>query len=79
MDYSTETRETSSSIWALIYLFSAAFVHIFGKYITAPEKNVLIEVITEGFIDSLITLASNLSCRLKPEECNNKIIDKWIF
>ena len=38
MHYSGDNREFSSSIWVLLYIFSFAFVQMFGKYITRPEK-----------------------------------------
>jgi hypothetical protein len=31
-------RELSGSIWVLLYIFSFAFVQMFGKYITREEK-----------------------------------------
>ena len=45
MDNYTEARGTENSLWMLMYLVSAVFVHLFGKYITPFEKIVVAEMV----------------------------------
>lgn len=60
LQYNNE-RESTGSIWVLLYIFSAAFVQVFGKYITRPEMGQLIEILRDAFILQLIgTLAQDL-------------------
>lgn len=36
LDNYSETRGSEGSLWVLMYLIFAVFVHLFGKYITRP-------------------------------------------
>ena len=54
MDNYAEARGTENSIWVLMYLISAIFVHLFGKYITAHEKVVVADMMREAFVVSVI-------------------------
>lgn len=38
LDNYSEARGTENSLWVIMYLISAMFVHLFGKYITPYEK-----------------------------------------
>ena len=60
MDNYTEARGTENSLWMLMYLVSAIFVHLFGKYITPFEKIVVAEMVKEAFVISVIYVATGL-------------------
>lgn len=56
----SETRGSEGSLWVFMYLISAIFVHLFGKYITPFEKLIVAELIREAFILSIIYMITSL-------------------
>jgi len=62
-----------------MYLVSAVFVHIFGKYITPFEKIVVAEMIKEAFVISVIYVATGLEVSNLNEELMEGHIEKWLI
>jgi len=62
-----------------MYLVSAVFVHIFGKYITPFEKIVVAEMIKEAFVISVIYVATGLEVRNLNEKLMEGHIEKWLI
>ena len=46
-----------------MYLISAMFVHLFGKYITPYEKIVVENIIREAFVVSVIYVATGMEVK----------------
>ena len=46
-----------------MYLFSAMFVHLFGKYIMSYEKIVVENIIREAFVVSVIYVATGMEVK----------------
>ena len=63
MDNYSEARGTENSLWVLMYLVSAVFVHLFGKYITPYEKIVVAELVKETFVVSVIYVATSMEVK----------------
>jgi hypothetical protein len=64
---SSEVSDTDSDkLWTLLYLCFFIFVHVFGKYLTAPEKRVVETLIWEGFAVSVIEVATSLQIQMVP-------------
>lgn len=53
-------RELSGSIWVLLYIFSFAFVQMFGKYITRHEKGEVLRIIKNTFVRNLAIVAGSI-------------------
>jgi hypothetical protein len=53
-------RELSGSIWVLLYIFSFAFVQMFGKYITRIEREEVIRIIRGTFIRNIAVVAGGI-------------------
>ena len=57
-----------------MYLISAMFVHLFGKYITQYEKMAVCRMVKETFIVSVIYVATGMEVSgLKEEEIDSEI------
>ena len=58
----------------LMYLISAMFVHLFGKYITQYEKMAVCRMVKETFIVSVIYVATGMEVSgLKENEIDSEI------
>lgn len=51
-----------------MYLISAIFVHLFGKYITAHEKVVVADMMREAFVVSVIYVGTAMEVGKMKEE-----------
>lgn len=62
-----------------MYLISAVFVHLFGKYITPFEKIVVAEMVREAFVISVVYVATGLEVEGVDEENMDSSIEKWLI
>jgi hypothetical protein len=53
-------RELSGSIWVLLYIFSFAFVQMFGKYITRNEREEVLAIVRTAFARNVALVADRL-------------------
>ena len=58
-----EDRNGEGTFWVLLYVVSAMFVHLFGKYITRWEKYVVSLIIKETFVVRVVEVATSLKLK----------------
>ena len=62
-----------------MYLVSAIFVHLFGKYITKCEKVVVAEMMREAFVLSVIFVGTSMEMVTSEEKDLKEEVSKWII